>query len=166
MSSVWFLTAAVAAASAATSTLGGCTTGPPAAGTGTLSADAWRPAPVAVRVYPSTRFVKEAGTPLLEARIELFDQMDDSIKASGEVECALFAAGPRGTAVGDELYAWHVTMSTLADQQEFFDLITRGYVYQLKLDDFELASTPCVLRIRFTTLSGDVLEAEAEVGSL
>ena len=146
--------------------LAGCATGPRTVGTGTLSADAWVPVPSSVRVYPSTRFVKEAGTPLLETRIELFDQMNDSIKASGLVECRLFATGPRGTATGDELYAWHVTMSTLADQQEFFDLITRGYVYQLKLDDFELASRSCILKIAFTTIDGRVLEAEAEVGSL
>jgi hypothetical protein len=126
--------------------------------------DAWEPMPVGLRIYPSIRFVMEAGVPLLECRIELLDVMGDPIKASGHVKCELFASSGRGDdALGERLYGWDIRMSTLDDQVAFYDPTVRGYLFRLKLASIEPAKRPTTLRITFTPTRGAVMVDEAEI---
>jgi hypothetical protein len=124
----------------------------------------WHPEPVSLRIYPSTRFVEEDGVPILEARLELFDAMGDSIKSSGTVRCELFALGDgdRPT-VGRRLYRWDIEMKTLDEQRRYFDPIIRGYVFRLKMDDIELVRRPTLLRVVFQPPDGPRLKTEGRV---
>ncbi len=102
--------------------------------------------------------------PILEARIELFDQMGDSIKRSGQVRCELFAAvGRDGRDAGPLLYKWDITLHTLEDQQRYFDPITRGYVFRLRIDNPELIRRPTLLSVVFQPESGDRLSTRGRV---
>jgi len=124
----------------------------------------WRPEPVSMRIYPSTRFVEEDGVPILEARLELFDAMGDSIKSSGAVRCELFALGDgERPTVGRRLYRWDIEMKTLDEQRRYFDPIIRGYVFRLKMDDVELVRRPTLLRVVFQPPRGPRLKTEGRV---
>lgn len=130
----------------------------------TLKEEAWEPRPVSMRIYPSTQFVLEDGVPLLEARIELFDAMGDSIKGSGEARCELFASSGRGDgAIGERLYGWDITLRTLGDQRAFYDPITRGYLFRLKLDNMSPARQATTLRVAFTPSDGARMTDEVEI---
>ncbi|MEM9417491.1 MAG: hypothetical protein AAGA25_00370 [Planctomycetota bacterium] len=110
----------------------------------------WQPKAVALRIYPSTRFVREQDTPMLEARIEMFDQMGDSIKASGQLRFELFAAGHApGIDVGRLLYSWDIGLLTLEDQQRYYDPITRAYLLRLRLDSTGITRREVLLRVTF-----------------
>lgn len=126
------------------------------AGDGEVSpAESWQPEPVALRIYPSTRFVREGGTTLLEARIELFDAMGDSIKSSGAVRFELFAAGfAPGIDVGRLLYSWDIGLASLEDHQRYYDPITRGYLLRLRLDSAQITRREVLLRVTFQPAEG------------
>lgn len=110
----------------------------------------WQPEAVALRIYPSTRFVREQGTPMLEARIEMFDQMGDSIKASGQLRFELFAAGHApGIDVGRLLYSWDIALMGLEEQQRYYDPITRAYLLRLRLDSASITRREVLLRVTF-----------------
>ena len=140
-----------------------CVQGPDPIGD-VADADAWVPLPVAVRVYPSTRFVRQEGQPLLQARIELFDQMRDSLKASGQVRCVLLAGV--GRRAEGELYSWDIPLLSLRAHEAHYDPIARGYLFELKLDNFDPAFQRCSLVVQFRTVDGRLLEDRAELGSM
>ncbi len=144
--------------------LTGCFKGIDAASDSPLG-PAWQPQPMQVRVLPSTRFVREADVPLLEARIELIDAMGDAVKASGTLRAELFThASPSDDQGGARLYQWDLTLHTLADQQQFFDTISRGYLLRLKIDDPTVANRPTLLKIAFDPAHGDRLTTTASLG--
>ncbi len=125
-------------------------------------AGAWVPQATTMRVYPATRFTHHNDEPVLEARVELFDDMGDSVKGSGSYRFELRDAN--GT--GDErqrLYTWDVDVLTLKDHQEHYDPITRSYVFPLRLDDAAVAQRQTVLRVVFTRAEGKRLETEDAV---
>lgn len=125
----------------------------------------WRPRPVGARVYPSTRFVREGRDALLEARVELTDEMGDAVKAAGELRLDLFASDDSGTSLGRRLYSWQVELLTLDDQQTYWDAITRTYLLRLRLDNREAARRPTVLRVSFAPAGGgERLEAQRGLG--
>ncbi len=128
-----------------------------------MASDYWRQRPVAVRIYPTSRFVVEDGQPLLNAQVELFDQMGDPMKSSGRVHIELFAAPDRPRAAQTLLYEWHIELRTQADQQAYYDVITRGYLLRLEVDDASLADRPTLLRVTFTPPDAGRLRAEAIV---
>ena len=133
----------------------------------THTGPAWMPKAVSMRIYPSTQFVREDGVPLLEARIELFDAMGDSIKGPGNVRCELFASSGRGDgALGERLYGWDIGLHTLADQRAFYDPITRGYLFRLKLDSIAPARQATTLRVAFTPTDGARMSDEAEITAI
>jgi len=102
--------------------------------------------------------------PILEARIELFDGMGDSVKASGTMRFALHAlVGRESTQEGRLLYQWEQTLATLEDHQLHYDPIIRGYVFDLGIDDVALVRRPTLLKVVFTPPDGDRLRTEAEV---
>ena len=74
----------------------------------------WRPRPVSIRVYPSTRLVVQDGEAILEARVELSDEMGDPIKAPGEFRLELYSDETK-----QQLYAWRVRVLTLDEQRTF-----------------------------------------------
>lgn len=129
------------------------------------SGQAWQPRPVRIRVYPSSRFV-QAGTDMhFEARLELLDDMGDSIKGVGVCRFELFESAPGGRmedpASAKRLYSWDVSMRTLVEQHRYYDAITRTYVFRLKLDDQPTARRGAFLLVTFMPAEGNRLEAQA-----
>ncbi len=124
----------------------------------------WSPQVSSLRVYPSTRFVREQGGNVLNARIELLDQMGDSMKASGTARFDLFASDESGAALGQRLYHWDVALHTLEDQRLHFDEVTRAYLFRLQLDDQATVTRPTMLRVTFTRGSdGKRLQTQAPI---
>ena len=122
----------------------------------------WHPQAVGLRVYPSTRFVESDSRTILEARIELRDQMGDTVKAAGDVGVELFTADDGSRRTGQRLYRWDVSMQTLADQRLYFDSVTRTYLFRLETADGQVAHQPTMLRVAFTRASdGRRLQDEA-----
>jgi len=124
----------------------------------------WQAAPVRLRVYPSTRFVKEKGRSILEARLELLDQMGDPIKASGLFRIELYRVDESlGNAPQRLLYTWTADTLTLELQREHYDPITRGYLFRLGVDDIKIAGESTFLKVAFTPEVGPRLDAEAVI---
>ncbi len=124
----------------------------------------WVSRPVAMRVYPTTRFVKQGEQAVLEARVELFDEMGDSVKGAGEMRLELRDAAP-GNRGGAEalLYTWTVSLMTLEDQQRYYDPVTRCYLFHLKLDELPAARRNPVLGVFYTMTDNQRFTAEAPV---
>ena len=115
----------------------------------------WIPKPVAVRIYPSTRFTVKENKPILEARVELFDEMGDSIKAAGWVSCELLEdIGPVGNGAGTQLYIWDVDLTSIHAQRLYYDPISRGYLLQLLLDENKISKKGAILKVVYTTAEG------------
>ena len=122
----------------------------------------WKLEPVRMRVDPSSRFVESNDTAVLEARIELLDEMGDSIKGVGTVRFELFAGDRMSEpAIGRRLYSWDVSLLTLVQQKQFYDSITRAYLFRLNLHDTTTANRATVLMATFTPVAGRRLEAHA-----
>ncbi|GAB4111207.1 MAG: hypothetical protein Kow00105_19870 [Phycisphaeraceae bacterium] len=122
----------------------------------------WQPTPKSVRVYPSTRFVKEAGNAVLEARFELNDEMGDPIKAAGTFRVELYSVDESaGHTPVQILYEWEATVLTLEEQRLHYDPITRGYLFRLRVENLKAARQPTLLRVTFIPASGGRLESEA-----
>ena len=120
--------------------------------------------PVAMRVYPSTRYATEADRPVLDARIELFDQMNDSIKGVGRFRFELFAGDDRTAAqLARRLYRWDVNLHTLAQQRQYYDPVTRSYQFRLQIDDLSIAQKATLLEVTYLPLEGQRLETKAVI---
>jgi hypothetical protein len=129
-----------------------------------IGEETWSPQPVAVRIYPSTRFVRQGGEAVLEARIELFDDMGDSVKGAGELRFDLYSAEEAGTATaGERLYTWQVGLLNRDAQQAHYDPITRGYLFRLHLDDISVVRRTTLLHVTFSPAAGQRLEAQANI---
>jgi hypothetical protein len=125
----------------------------------TVTEEPWRPEPVGLRVHPATRFATKNGQPILEAAVELFDALGDSIKAPGRVRLELFARG-QTSRPGERLSSWDISLRRQGDQRQYFDLVTRTYVLRLEVDEAEVIDHPTLLRVTFVCPSGQQLEAE------
>lgn len=160
----------IAACLLAAGVASGCAPGPETPATGpqaepTIGDGTWYPAPAAVRVFPSTRFVKESGQTLLEARIELLDAMGDPVKWPGEARFELRAAsGSQPIETGGRLYDWRVGLLDREQQSRHYDPVTRTYLFRLIVDRDEVAARPTALRVSFTPPAGDRLSDEAGLG--
>lgn len=129
-------------------------------------AQVWRAQPVRMRVYPSSRFLREDDVSLLEARVEFTDENGDTTKAVGQFRFDLYAATraaqPR---VGARLYGWTVPVYTRQENLMFYDPITRAYLFRLKLDSLSVVGEASLLRVVFIPATGGSrLEAEALIG--
>ncbi len=140
---------------------------PAQTGQGLLPGEYWRVEPVAMRIYPTTRFMRRDGQILLMARVELLDGMNDSIKGVGQFTFELFDADNDGGS-GRRLYAWTITALTLADQQQFYEPVPRAYGFPLLLRDTETATRRTSLRVTFAPPPGRGvrLETQAVIGEL
>ena len=124
----------------------------------------WQAKPVAMRVYPSTRFAREGQTPLLEAQIELLDEMGDSIKAAGNFRLELFAGDMQmNPALGRRLYRWDVALRSVEDQKTYYDPVTRAYLFRLRIEDLSIARRATTLEVTYTPPTGDRMEARAVI---
>jgi hypothetical protein len=122
---------------------------------------AWQIKPVAMRIYPSTRFAREGASTALEARIEFVDDAGDPLKAAGDLRLELFPAGrPGEPAAGKPLYTWDASILTRQENQDHYDPATRTYLLRLKLDDPGLTRQPLRLRVMFIPQSPDRLQAD------
>lgn len=123
------------------------------------SSDTWQPRPTQLRFYPTTRFVRRANTPVLEARIELLDQMGDPVKAAGTVSFELVEApNPLGGGMKRRLYSWEgIELLTLDHQRTYYDAISRGYRFHLRLDNYELSEYSTLIKVTFTPVVGERL---------
>ncbi len=124
----------------------------------------WQATPAKIRVYPSTRFVRDGDAIVLEARVELLDEMGDSSKGVGRFNFELFPP-PRARLdpVGTRLYAWTVELLTLEDQRGAYDPIARAYLFRLKVDGSGVAGKDTVLHVTFVPAAGPRLEAQATI---
>ena len=123
--------------------------------------DVWRPQPVRIRVYPSSRFNTDSDnqTVVLEARIELLDDMDDAIKGVGQFHFELLGDPGRGrTALDRRLYSWDVAVFTLEQQTRRYDKVTRTYLFRLKVDEPFLPPKDTTLKAVFVPPTGHPLE--------
>jgi len=128
--------------------------------------DAWVPRPVALRIYPATRFVREDGVAILDTRVELFDAMGDATKASGLARFELFdgpttgdpVAGPSGM-----LYRWDIPLITLDDQRTYYDPVTGTYAFPLKIDSLDAIKDTVFLRVTLSLAAGQRLNDEQRV---
>ena len=145
---------------------GGCAlkSGADARGSGYYEGEAWEPKPTALRIYPSTRFTTRENEEVLDARVELFDQMGDSVKGSGHFTFELVEdAGAAGR--GTQLYVWDAEVYTLEAQRKFYDPISQGYLFRLKMDDNEIAKRGAILRVTFLPIDGERLDAQQTLRS-
>lgn len=136
------------------------------AGQSEPSANVWRIRPIAVRVYPSTRFVEEDGATTLMARIELLDEMGDTTKGVGDMRIELYAAGgPNVASVGQHLYTWRIELNTIEQQRRHYDAITRTYLFRLRLQDEVSARLGTVLVVTFTEPQGGRLTDRVHISA-
>ena len=124
---------------------------------------AWLPAPVRIRVYPASRFATDpdSKTVVLDARIELFDEMADSVKGAGQFHFELLNNPRReSTALERRLYSWDVPMLTLEQQRKAYDKVTQTYLFRLKMDDLFFPTKDTTLKATFTPSGGQPLRDE------
>lgn len=129
-------------------------------------ADAWAPRPVALRIYPATRFVRTGDLAMLVTRVELFDAMGDATKASGLTRFELFdgptsgnpASGPAG-----KLYRWDIPLITLEDQRTYYDSVTGTYAFPLKIDSLAAIKNKVFLKVTLNLAQGQRLIDEQQV---
>ena len=126
----------------------------------------WMPVPTSVRVYPSTRFIRESGRSILEARFELYDEMGDPVKYAGTFLIELFSVDENlGNTPRRLLYSWDASLMSLEEQREHYDPITRGYLFRLGVDNLKISKQTTLLKVSFSPVDRARLEAEAEVRS-
>lgn len=124
---------------------------------------AWQIIPVRMRVYPSSGFKRERRRPILEVRVELFDDVGDSVKGVGVWRFELYARTRGRHSSGPLLYTWDVPMMTIEQNRRFYDPITRTFEFRLKLDDESTARQATVLHVIFTGPDGKILEAQSDL---
>lgn len=122
----------------------------------------WRPEPMAMRIYPSTRFSKSGNQWIVEARIELMDAMGDSIKSSGQIHFELRSTGSiSGSEQTQDFYKWDITLKTLEDQQVAYDPVSRAYLFRLKLGKNQPPAVATTLFATFFRADGQRFDAKA-----
>jgi hypothetical protein len=126
--------------------------------------DHWVIRPAHMRVYPTTRFVHEGGDTILNAWIELSDETDDPTKGVGRFRFELLgpsrAGGPSPAA---RLYTWNVDMLTLEQNRQFYDPVTRTYLFRLKVDRPAVTERRLTLHVTFTPVDGSRLDTQTQI---
>jgi hypothetical protein len=126
------------------------------------SGDHWRIRPVAMRVYPSSGFTEYGGRHVLEARIELLDEMGDTVKGVGHFRFELFAGeGPGQSLVGRLVENWDVAMLSLEQNRAHYDPITRTYRFMLGMTRPPPKDEPMQLAATLTPPGGRRIDARA-----
>ena len=124
----------------------------------------WSAAPVAVNIYPGTRFIMEDDKPILDAGLELVDDMGDSVKAPGTARFELYESGT-GDTLGRRLYAWDVNVLTPADQRTYYNRVIRAYNFRLGVDDLEAQKVPTILQVSYDLANGNRLQTREKIST-
>jgi len=116
----------------------------------------WYPHAVDVRVHPASRYVMEREDMRLEARIELIDQFNESVKDVGRLIVELRLLDPNGQMILDDQgrqrgLRWEFDLTTQEMQQTLWDPIARAYLLPLRIDaeDADFPRFRTVLRVTF-----------------
>lgn len=116
----------------------------------------WQVRPVQLRIYPSTRFVQYENQLALEARVEFLDELGDPLKAVGTLLFEVYPANRDGEVIDQRrLFSWEVPMLTKQANQEYYDAVTRAYLFRLGIDTLPKDLERTVLRVSFTPPTGD-----------
>jgi hypothetical protein len=92
--------------------------------------------------------------------------MGDPVKAAGTFRIELYSVDEvLGNAPRRLLYTWNAETTTLDQQREHYDPITRGYMFRLGVDNLRIAKQATLLKVAFTPPDGTRLEAEAVIKS-
>lgn len=145
--------------------LGGCIFkgGPAAPGAG--AAEPWPFVPVAMRVHPFTTLVNDPQreAPVLEAHIEMLDQLGDVTKGVGHFRFELYQEQEKNIRTDEtlRLYMWDAPLLTIEQNQNHFDSSTRTYVFKLKLEKPLVAGQNLKISAQMTAPGGKRLIATA-----
>lgn len=125
----------------------------------------WQPVAQKIRIYPSSRFILTESRPALEARVELQDEMGDSLKAPGTFHLELLKEpAARRDVMEEKLYSWDVPLNTVEDQQTYFESVTRTYRFVLRLDREIQPDDQLTLAITFRRTDNQILQTKAVLG--
>ena len=130
---------------------------------GEIPANTWIPHPTQMRVYPGSRFTELRGRGIVQAQIELMDEMGDAIKAAGYVHLSLHRKDGAGGDLGEQLYAWDIDLLTLSDQRKHWNRVTRTYLFRLSFGNQQTPTADTVLVAVFTPLQGSRLRATLDI---
>ena len=126
--------------------------------------DYWHIHPVRMRVFPSTRFVVYDQQVALEARIEFLDDVGDTIKAVGSFRFEVYAADRDGEVIDrDRLFAWNIPMLSTEQNREYYDAVTRAYLFRLGCDHLPAEIERVVLLVQFEPPTGPRLSTQAVI---
>jgi hypothetical protein len=104
---------------------------------GALEGDAWPFRPAAMRIHPFTAIERdeEAEALVLEARVELRDQLGDTTKGVGDFRFELYAREPEASQQGERrrLAVWDAPLQTLEQNRRHYDPVTHSYLFRLRL---------------------------------
>ena len=122
----------------------------------------WYPHAVDLRVHPASRYIREDKSRegekdlILEARIELLDELNEPVKDTGRFVVELRLLDDNGRIVLDEGgrqrgFRWAFDLTTIEAQRDHWDPIARAYILSLKIDPEEkdLTDFRTVLRVTF-----------------
>lgn len=131
-------------------------------------ATTWPFIPVVMRVHPFTaiEFPEGEGEATLEARVEMLDRLGDVTKAVGDFRFELYRMTRDEfdtPAEGELLYRWSAGMTTLDQNRQHWDSITRTYLFRLKMDSVPRISGRLLLVVHFTDPGSRHMQAQAVV---
>lgn len=115
--------------------------------------------PMSMRFHPLTRLViKENEVKCtLEARIEFKDLEEDISKALGQMNIKLFEMHSDGRAI-EFIENWDIDLENRKDNRTQYSVITRTYLFRLKLDTDKLREN-MELVAKFNSADGQVFNA-------
>jgi hypothetical protein len=138
--------------------------GQPAEGA-SVNGPAWQIRPTSMRIYPATRFVTSEDDAVLEARVQFYDEAEDTTKAVGHMRIELFELRRAEAIVpGRRLHTWEVPLLTLEANKTHYDPITRAYIFRLRVAGAELAEQNLLVKATFMPVSGQRMEAQRPIG--
>ncbi len=126
--------------------------------------DQWVVRPVKMRVFPTTRFTRSGHVVLLQARVELFDAMSDSVKGVGQFSFDLYAIrSEKGSKTEKFLYNWTINVRTLKEQELYYDPVMRGYQFPLELHKWPVGKEDLRIEVVFISADGKRINTQARL---
>ena len=116
--------------------------------------------PMSMRFHPLTRIVINENEEKcsLEARLEFKDQEEDISKALGQMNIKLFEMHSDGRA-SEIIETWDIDLENRQDNRLYYSVITRTYLFRLKLDTDKLREK-MELVAKFNSADGQVFNAD------
>jgi hypothetical protein len=112
-----------------------------------------------MRVHPLTRISRDAEGPVIDLRLEFFDESGDTTRCSGEarIELAELPADPASTTSTISMQ-WDLDLRDLEINRTHFDDITRTYLIRLRPGGGDLPQRSEV-RVTLNSANAAVLRA-------